>query len=408
VRPPVDEQVRALMFGSAYGDDALAATMAHELAERLRAAETTRRPLRVYAGYDPTRPDLHLGHAITLRKLRQFQDFGHHAIFVVGTFTAQVGDTSDKATGRPRLDPEAVFAAARTYAEQAFAVLDREKTTVAYNHEWLSQLGMTDVVQLASHFTVQQFLARDTIRKRLDAGNPVGLHEFLYALLQGYDAVHLRADVQLGATEQLFNILAGRKLQQAYGQPPCICITFPVLVGLDGRLRMSKSTGNTIGLTEPPDEQYGKTMSISDETMLEWIRYVTRWPVDQIEERTRAVRAGRLHPMELKKALAHEIVAMYHGEAAADAAAARFASVHQARRAPDDALPLELPGPTPIVDVLTRLEGIRSRGEARRLIAGRGVKLDGAVVQDPELVVRDAGLLQVGKRRFVSLRLTPG
>jgi tyrosyl-tRNA synthetase len=394
------------MFGSAFGDATLADTMARELAERLTAAGKEGRPLRVYAGYDPTRPDLHLGHAITLRKLRQFQDFGHQAIFLVGTFTAQVGDTSDKATGRPRMGPDEVFAAGRTYAEQAFAVLDRARTAVAYNHEWLSRLGMTDVVGLASHFTVQQFLVRDTIRKRLDANNPVGLHEFLYALLQGYDAVHLRADVQIGATEQLFNILAGRKLQQAFGQPPLVCITYPVLVGTDGKLRMSKSTGNTIGLAEPPAEQYGKAMSISDETMLEWIRYVVRWPVDQIEQRARAVRAGTLHPMELKKALAHEIVAMYHGEAAADVAQQQFESVHQERQAPDDAPPLDLPGPTSIVDVLTRVQGVRSRSEARRLVAGRGVKLDGAVVEDPELVVRGPGLLQVGKRRFVSLRVS--
>jgi tRNA synthetases class I (W and Y) len=186
------------------------------------------------------------------------QDFGHDVTFVVGTFTAQVGDTSDKATGRPQLSPEQVFAAARTYAEQAFTILDRERTTIAYNHEWLGGLTLSNVVSLASKFTVQQFLIRDNYRRRIEANIPVGLHEFLYALLQGYDAVHLRADVQLGATEQLFNILAGRKLQEAAGQKPCVCITFPILVGLDGKGRMSKSAGNYIALTEPATEQYGK------------------------------------------------------------------------------------------------------------------------------------------------------
>ncbi len=288
----VEEQVRTLMFGSEFGDDTLRDTMTRELRQRLVEAEKEGRPLRVYAGYDPSKPDLHLGHSITMRKLRQFQDFGHDVTFVVGTFTAQVGDTSDKATGRPQLAAEQVFEAAKSYAEQAFTILDREKTRVVYNHEWLTPMTMADVIRLASSFTVQQFLVRDNYRRRLDAGSPVGLHEFFYALLQGYDAVHLKTDVQLGATEQLFNILAGRKLQEAYGQKPSIPITFPILVGLDGKARMSKSSGNYVGLAEAPEEQYGKVMSISDETMLAWIKYVTRWPVDEIEARARRMKAG--------------------------------------------------------------------------------------------------------------------
>jgi tyrosyl-tRNA synthetase len=401
----VEEQVKTIMFGSEYGDATLRATMGAELRQRLIEARAAGRPLRVYAGYDPSKPDLHLGHSITMRKLRQFQDFGHDVTFVVGTFTAQVGDTSDKATGRPRLTPEQVFEAAKSYAEQAFTILDRGKTTVVYNHEWLAGLTMADVITLASNFTVQQFLVRDNYRRRIDAGSPVGLHEFFYALLQGHDAVHLRADVQLGATEQLFNILAGRKLQEAAGQKPCIPVTYPILVGMDGKARMSKSTGNYVGLAEPPEEQYGKVMSISDETMLEWIKYVTRWPTDDIEARTRRAKSGELHPMELKKALAREVVAMYHGEEAAERAQKHFETVHQEKSIPDDIAELVLTGPTAIVDVLVRIEGVKSKGEARRLIDGRGVKIDGEAVEGYDRQVTAACLLQVGKRRFVRVRV---
>ena len=401
----VEEQVRTLMFGSEYGDVALRETMTRELRQRLLEANAAGRPLRVYAGYDPSKPDLHLGHSITMRKLRQFQDFGHDVTFVVGTFTAQVGDTSDKATGRPRLSPEQVFEAAKSYAEQAFTILDRSKTTVVRNHEWLARLTMADVISLASSFTVQQFLVRDNYRKRLDAGSPVGLHEFFYALLQGYDAVHLAADVQLGATEQLFNILAGRKLQEARGQKPSIPITFPILVGLDGKARMSKSSGNYVGLAEAPEEQYGKVMSISDETMLEWIKYVTRWPVDDIKERDARVKGGQLHPMDLKKALAREVVSMYHGESAAEGAERHFETVHQKGSLPDEIAELPIPGPASIIDVLLRIDGVKSKGEARRLIDGRGVKIDGEAVDGYERQITAACLLQVGKRRFVRVRV---
>src|SRR4030095_14361631 len=239
--------------------------MRRELGERLTEAQKTGRPLRVYCGYDPSRPDLHIGHAITMRRLRLFQDMGHHVIFLIGTFTALVGDTSDKATGRPRKTMEEVQEAARTYAEQAFRILDRNRTEVLQNGDWLSKITLADVISLASNFTVQQFLARNNYNLRIESGTPVALHEFLYALMQGYDAVELRADVQLGATEQLFNIMAGRKLQEVYGERPCVCLTFPILVGTDGKMRMAKSAGNTIGIADPPEEQFGKIMSLSDE-----------------------------------------------------------------------------------------------------------------------------------------------
>jgi tyrosyl-tRNA synthetase len=403
----IEEQVKAIMFGAEFGDSSIGGVMAKELHERLVESEAANRPLRVYAGYDPSKPDLHLGHSITLRKLRQFQDFGHQVIFLIGTFTAQVGDTSDKSKGRSRLTEEQVFAAARTYAEQAFTILDRQKTIVAYNHEWLSKLTMPEFASMASEFTVQQFLVRDNYQKRLEANNPIGLHEFLYALLQGYDAVQLRADVQIGATEQLFNILAGRKLQQSFGMRPCICITYPILVGTDGKMRMSKSSGNYVGLTEPPEEQYGKVMSISDETMIEWIKYVTRWPVSKIEDRTRRVQSGELHPMKLKKELAREVVSMYHGDEAAERAERHFETVHQERQLPELAAELRLEEPVSILELLARVEGVKSRSDARRLLSGGGVKLDGQVVEKPEHLVAANCMVQVGKRRFVRVRFVP-
>lgn len=397
----VDEQLEAILFGAEYGDRELEASMRRELRERLEWSVAQGRPLRVYAGYDPTRPDIHIGHAITMRRLRLFQDFGHDVTFLVGTFTALVGDTSDKTAGRPRKTVEEVEQAARSYAEQCYKILDREKTRVLYNADWLSKLTLADVVDVASNFTVQQFLVRDNYRRRIDRGDPVGLHEFLYALLQGYDALHLECDVQIGATEQLFNILAGRKLQQAAGARPSICITYPILVGLDGKMRMSKSTGNYVGISEPPAEQFGKVMSISDETMLEWVKYVTRWTPAEIDAFRGAVERGELHPMDAKKRLASEVVAAYHGDAAAAEARERFESVHQRRVTPDDVPVHRLSGPTSIVELLVAEELAPSRSQARRLIAGGGVRIDQEPVSDHEHLVDRSCLVQVGKRRFL-------
>jgi len=401
----VTDQVQAIMYGAEMGDRELERAMADELTERIAESRRTGRPLRVYAGYDPSKPDLHLGHSITLRKLRLFQDFGHDVSFVVGTFTAVVGDASDRTSARPRRTAEEIQDAARTYAEQCYRILDRERTTVVYNGDWLSGLTLADVVSLASHFTVQQFLVRDNYRKRLDAGDPVGLQEFLYPLLQGYDAVHLRADVQIGATEQLFNIQAGRKLQTIFGQRPCVCITYPILVGTDGAMRMSKSVGNYVALAAPPAEQYGKVMSISDATMLQWVKYVTRWTPELILDFTRQVEQGETNPMDAKKRLAREIVSMYSGEAAADEAERHFESVHQRRELPEQIPAVDFPGPTKIVDVLTKTGAAASRSEARRLIAGRGVQLDEAVVEDPEHLVARTALLRVGRRRFFTISI---
>jgi len=400
----IDEQLDILMRGAEYGDPQIYVTMRAELRERLELSARTGEPLRVYCGYDPTAPDLHLGHTVTMRKLRQFQELGHQAIFVIGTYTSLIGDPSDKDKARPRPTEEQVMANARTYTEQAFRILDPEKTEVRYNGEWLSKLTFKDIIELASNFTVQQFLVRDNFAKRYAKGDPIWLHEFFYAVMQGYDAVVLRADVQLGATEQLFNIMAGRKLQEVFGQRPQIPLTVPILVGTDGHVRMSKSLGNYIGITEPPEDMYGKVMSIPDEAMMNYFNLVTRWTPAQIAQMAAEMAEGKLHPMEAKKRLAWEIVDIFYGAAAADAAAEHFARVHQQRELPEDMPVHSLAAPVKLADLLYTLGLASSKSNARRLIQQGGVRLNEQRVDDMEMVVAPGEyILQVGKRSFVRL-----
>jgi tyrosyl-tRNA synthetase len=400
----VEEQAALLMQGSEFGDPEIKKTMTKELQERLSRAQAEGRSLQVYCGYDATRPDLHLGHTITIRKLRQFQDFGHEVTFLIGDFTTRVADPSDQDGLRPQLGEEQIRENARTYAEQAFKILDPDRTRVRYNSEWLSTLSMEHVLKMASSFTVGQFLARDSFQRRSAAGNPIWLHEFFYALLQGYDAVALRADVQLGATEQLFNLLAGRKLQEAYGQDPQVCITFPVLVGVDGHTRMSKSAGNYIGIAEPPEVIYGKVMSIPDKAMSSYFGLVTRWTPDQVAQIEADLAAGRIHPMDAKKRLAWEIVDCYHSSQAASAAAERFERVHQERKLPKDMPELPVGEPMAIPELLVVTGMCKSRSEGRRLVRQGGVRIDGEPVESVDLVVVPGErVLQAGKRRFVRL-----
>jgi tyrosyl-tRNA synthetase len=404
MKPPLDQQVALLMRGSEFGDPQIKETMAGELRQRLVDAAAEGRPLRVYCGYDATRPDLHLGHAVTLRKLRQFQDLGHEVTFLIGDATTRIGDASDRDGLRPPLSDEEIQENAKTYAVQASHILDSERTHIRYNSEWLDELELADLTRLASHFTVQQFLARDNFQARQEAGKPIWLHEFLYSLLQGYDAVALRADVQLGATEQLFNLLAGRKLQTALGQRPQVCITFPVLLGTDGRTRMSKSAGNYIGLTEPPQDMYGKVMRLPDEAMGNYFRLATRWSAQEIAQREAALEAGRVHPMQAKKELAWEIVDCYHGAQAADAAARRFQRVHQDRKPPRTMRELPLAAPVPIPELLVTAGICKSTSQARRLVEQGAVRIGDTPVSSVEHQVppHDA-VLQVGKRHFVRL-----
>ena len=398
---PVDEQLAILMQGVEYGDDQIYEVMKSELRSRLEE----KRPLQVYCGYDPTAPDIHLGHTVTMRKLRQFQDLGHDVTFLIGTGTGLIGDPSDKDTSRPQRTEEELRQNARTYAEQAFKILDRDKTRIRYNSEWLSPLTFADVVRLASHFTVQQFLVRDNFSKRFAKGDPIWLHEFFYALMQGYDAVAMETDVQIGATEQLFNLMAGRKLQEAYGQKPQICLTLPILVGTDGHMRMSKSTGNYIGIDEPPEEQYGKVMSIPDEAMIQFYQLVTRFSPQDIAQVKTAIESGQLHPRDAKMKLAHEIVSIFHGAAEAERAEEHFKTVFQQRDLPADMPEYILEAPMALVDLIRAAGLADSNREVRRLIEQGGVKLDGVVVDsvDAQVVPGQAEILQVGRRRFIKL-----
>ncbi len=396
----IDEQIAVIMQGAEFGDPQTKETMTRELRERLKEG----RPLKIYCGYDATKPDLHLGHTVTIRKLKQFQDFGHDVTFLIGDFTTRVGDPSDKDKLRPQLSTDVIDENARTYAEQAFRILDPERTKVRYNSEWLDKLTLADALKLASNFTTQQFLARDNFQKRVAKNDPIWLHEFFYALLQGYDAVALQTDVQLGATEQLFNLLAGRKLQEAYGQRPQICVTFPILLGTDGHMRMSKSTGNYIGITEPPEDMYGKVMSIPDIAMSNYFNLVTRWTPEEISRIEADLKADKVHPMDIKKKLAWEITDYYHGSETADASARHFERVHQERKLPEDIPQFVVDKPVAIPELLLAAGLSKSKSDGRRLVQQGGVKLDGKPVESIDFIVNPGEMvLQVGKRRFVQL-----
>ncbi|MFN2121258.1 MAG: tyrosine--tRNA ligase [Anaerolineales bacterium] len=400
----INEQVDLLMQGTDYGDEDLRKAMARDLRERLVQCQAEGRALRVYCGYDPTSTDLHLGHTITMRKLRQFQDLGHQVTFLIGSYTALVGDPSDKNKARPILTEAQVAENARTYTDQAFRVLDPERTQVRYNGEWLSKLTLIDLIRLGQNFTVQQFLARDNFARRLAREEPIYLHETYYSLMQGYDAVAQETDVQVGGTDQLFNIIvAGRKLQEAMGQQPLVGIITGILPGTDGEQRMSKSTGNVIPINSGADDMYGKVMSVPDSAMAQYMRLVTRWTPPQIQAMLGQVEAGKLHPRDAKMKLAHEITSIFYGEA--DAAHAEEAFVHLFRRkeTPDSMQEVGLvPGAT-VLDMLMRAGLASSKSAAKRLLAQKGIRFDGELLEDSEAPFPGPGVLQAGKRRFVRI-----
>jgi tyrosyl-tRNA synthetase len=407
--PTIDEQVEILMSGTEYGDAQTKENMRRELRERLIEAEKAGRPLRVYCGYDPRTADLHLGHTITMRKLRQFQDLGHDVTFLVGSFTSLIGDPSDKDTARSQLTREQVHENARTYAEQAFKILDRSLTRVRYNDEWLATLDFADIIRLASSFTVQQFLVRENFKKRLDAGEPIYLHELFYGLMQGYDAVAQETDVQVGGQDQLFNILvAGRKLQEAMGQRPQVAIIMgESLPGTDGEIKMSKSLGNHIPILAEPWDMYGKVMSVPDKAMTIYYKLILGWSPAQVRDLEEGLRSGRLHPNEMKMQLAREIVGIFHSPEAAEAAQKRWDEVFRSHGGlPEDMPDAEIAGEERVLDVLRRLNMVGSGGEAKRLMQQNGVRLNEQPVTDPGAVVNPGMLpavLQVGKRKFVRL-----
>ncbi len=364
------------------------------------------RPLVAKLGVDPTAPDLHLGHAVPLRKLRQFQDFGHRVVLIIGDFTALIGDPSGRNSTRPPLTAEEIDANAITYIEQAYRILDPERTEIRRNSEWLGCLGFADILRLTSQFTVARILERDDFQKRYREGVGISLHEFLYPVAQAYDSVAIEADVELGGTDQLFNLLAGRELMEKSGMEPQVCLTLPLLEGTDGVQKMSKSYGNYIGLTDDPSEMFGKVMSIPDELMSKYLRLCTALPVHEIEEIEAGLSGGLLHPNTTKRRLAREIVGLYHtGEAAGEAEAA-FDRVFKQHELPEDVPEVAVAmGATVHLPALLREAGlVSSNAEGRRMIDQGGVKIDGEAIgagdYDLDSSAIEGAVVQVGKRRF--------
>jgi tyrosyl-tRNA synthetase len=406
----VDEQLAIIRLGTT------GIVSEDELGRKLERARATGTPLRVKVGFDPTAPDLHLGHTVVIHKMRQFQDLGHTVYFVIGDFTGLIGDPTGKSETRRPLTREEIEANAETYREQVFRILDPERTRVVFNSAWLGPLRAEDVIRMAAQVTVARLLSREDFASRYESERPIHLHEFLYPLFQAQDSVALRADVEMGGTDQTFNLLVGRDLQRAVGQEPQIAITVPLLVGTDGVQKMSKSLGNYVGITEPPREMYGKLMSVSDEVMLAYYPLVSGLgPVD-VEAVAASVRAGTLHPMEAKKRLARLVVGRFHGEEAAAVAEDEFARQFQAREVPADIR--DVPYETDPVGVALRLDQVvvatrlaSSASEARRLIQQGGIRVDGERVDDPyrtlELRPGRTFLLQRGRRDFARLRGVP-
>ena len=424
---PVDEQFSYLKKGSAE------IIREDELKSKLEQSAKTGKPLRVYLGVDPTAPDLHLGHTVVLRKLKHFQDMGHTAIFLIGDFSAMIGDPTGVSETRPPLTREQVDANAKTYLAQVYKILDRNKTEVRYNSEWLGKLPSYDVVRLCGHYRLARMLEREDFRSRLDKNQPISVHELLYPLLTAYDAVMLKSDVELGATEQKFNMLVHRDIQREYGLPsPQAVLTMPILVGLDGERKMSKSLGNYVGINELPGEMFGKLMSISDELMWSYYELLTDFPWPAIVRLREEVRTGVLHPKKAKMELAHNIVAGFHGEGAARAVGEEWDRVYSRRETPEEVtnysirlLPggnvilskpsasvtvsrAEIPNPIRWSRLLASLGVLDSNSEADRLIKQGGLEINGVRVDDVKLELDLSRpyqyLLRVGKKKF--LRLT--
>ncbi len=378
-----------------------------ELSRKVAASAREKRPLRVKAGFDPTAPDLHLGHTVLIQKLKHFQDAGHQVVFLVGDFTGMIGDPSGKSETRKALTREDVERNAVTYKEQIFKILDPSRTEVRFNSEWLSALRIEEMVRVAAQMTVARMLERDDFRKRYDEQRPISIHEFLYPLFQGYDSVALRADVEFGGTDQKFNLLVGRDLQRAYGQEPQVVMTTPLLVGLDGVNKMSKSLGNYVGITEPPETIFGKMMSISDDLMILYYELLSDIGVTDLAALKAGLSDGSRHPMDAKIALAREIVARFHGAAAARLAEDGFRGRFSRKEFPTDARRVDLPGTggTPdLASVVTRVSAsFTSKSAARRLIAQGGVEVNGERASDPAALLPSPAevRLKIGKKEFV-------
>ena len=370
-----------------------------DLVEKLKE----NRPLRIKLGADPTAPDIHLGHTVVLNKLRQFQNFGHEVIFLIGDFTATVGDPSGKNATRPPLSREDVLRNAETYKEQIFKILDPQKTKIVFNSDWLGELGTVGMIRLASNYTVARMLERDDFKKRFSNQQPIAIHEFIYPLLQGHDSVHLKADVELGGTDQTFNLLIGRELQKTDGQKPQVAMTLPLLVGLDGEKKMSKSLGNYIGVTEAPSEMFGKIMSISDELMWDWYNLLSFRRLTEIAQLKSDVANGK-NPRDVKILLAKEIIARFHDEASANAAEQEFINRFQKGAIPDEMPEFTFEGEMGLASLLKEAGLVPSTSEAIRAAQQGGVKIDGEKVEDVKQTAQKGTFVyQVGKRKFARI-----
>lgn len=399
----VEEQLRVIRSGTAQ------IVPESALADKLKRGKK----LNVKLGVDPTAPDIHLGHAVPLRKLRQFQDLGHQVTLIIGDGTALIGDPSGRNTTRPQLTREQIQANAQTYVDQAYRILDPDKTTLRYNSEWLLSLDLEGLLKIASSFTVARILERDDFHNRYTGNLPISLHEFLYPIMQAYDSVVIEADVELGGTDQLFNLLAGRELMEKMGMEPQVCLTLPLLEGTDGVQKMSKSYGNYIGLTDEPADMFGKVMSIPDELMVKYFRLASTRSVDEIDEIEQGLAAQELHPNKVKRSLARNVVAAYHGDDAAVDAEGEFDLVFKQHAVPDDIpeFPADLTpneeGKVYLAKLLSDAGLAASAGDARRLIDGGGVKVDGQAVSpkayNVEPAMLEGAVIQVGKRKFMRL-----
>jgi len=396
--PPIEKQLEVIRSGV---EELISE---EELIKKLERCEKTGKPLRVKQGFDPTAPDIHLGHTVGLRKLKQFQDLGHTVVLIIGDYTGMVGDPSGKSETRPRLTYEQVMENAKTYEKQFFKILDRDRTEVRYNGEWFSKMSFSDVMDLAAKFTVARLLERDDFSNRYKEGKPISLHEFFYPLMQGFDSVAIQADVEIGATEQKFNLVAARQIQREYGQEPQVILTLPVLEGIDGTQRMSKTLGNYVGIDEPPDEMFGKVMSIPDELILKYFTLVTDYSVEQLKDVKKRLDDPAVNPMEIKKELARTIVSMYHSEEAALEAQKKFEKVFSEREIPEDIPVVVLKDDSfELVKALADNGVVSSRSEARRLIIQGAVRVDKQKVSDINyrFVKGKEYIVKVGKRRFV-------
>jgi len=396
----VDEQLKLIKRGT---EEII---VEEELRKKLERSLKEGKPLRVKAGFDPTAPDLHLGHTVLIQKLKHFQDLGHHVIFLIGDFTGMIGDPTGKSETRKALTREEVLKNAETYKEQVFKILDPDKTEVAFNSSWMDQMTSYDMIKLASKYTVARMLERDDFAKRYSSNKPISIHEFLYPLVQGYDSVALRADVELGGTDQKFNLLVGRELQRDYGQEPQIAITMPILEGLDGVQKMSKSLGNYVGITEDPFTMFSKIMSISDELMFRYYLLLSDKTEEEINKMKLDIEKGVLHPMEAKKMLAAEIVTRFHGYKEAKEAREKFEKLFSKKEIPDDLQEYQVEKGLKLIEIIKRINFASSNSEIRRLASQGGIYVNNERVEDVYRVMEeDEFVLKVGKKKFAKIVL---